>query len=66
MEYKVVMEKINQERKFNNYREAQKWMTETKRNWEDQINNDFDDPSDESRLLLIELYWSTRIEKVSA
>lgn len=65
MEYKVVMEKINQERKFNNYREAQKWMTETKRNWEDQINNDFDDPYDESRLLLIELYWSARIEKVS-
>lgn len=66
MEYKVVMEKINQERKFSNYREAQKWMTETKRNWEDQINNDFNDPNDESRLLLIELYWSARIEKVSA
>lgn len=59
--YRVEMKEINQTIEFNNYKEARKWLTETRKNWEDQIDNDFDNPEDKKRILLIELYWNTKI-----
>ena len=62
--YKVTIEKINQEKTFNNYRDAQKWMSETKKNWEAQINEIKE--WNEKRAFLIELMWNIKITKVMA
>lgn len=61
--YKVTIEKINQEKTFNNYRDAQKWMSETKKNWEAQINEIKE--WNEERAFLIELTWDIKITKVT-
>lgn len=48
------------EKRFQTYNEARKFMAETKRNWESQINEA--EPSAE-RESMIERYFGIRIEK---
>lgn len=60
--YQVIIEKINQKKVFNNYRDARKFMTETKKNWEEQINSIKE--WNEQRAFLCELYYEIKIEKI--
>lgn len=64
MKYAVVVEKINLKKVFNNYKDARKELTATKKNWEKQINElEYNNPK---RELLCELYFTAKLEKVSA
>lgn len=57
--YKIVIN--NKTKTFNNYYEAKRWLSETKKNWLEQIN---EMEWNEERAKLCQLYWETKIEVV--